>query len=119
VLTFEDVEHHLSCLPAELVERLSLGPLDDDEGDACRVCQVFEQARTTLSRRQALHVQELTNWHDVDVGTVFEIAEQVDEDLDQLPTSGVLRELLGSLSYARCTTIYALARHLTGVYRTA
>lgn len=130
MLTFEDVEHHVSCLPRDVIERLALGPVDD--GDAplgakapCRVCDVLGPLRGTPSRA-ALHANELLVWHDINVGTLGEFADDADVELvdalglEENPAADKFdRVVFGALAYARCCAIYALARALATSIRSA
>jgi hypothetical protein len=133
-LTFEAVDHHVSCLPRDVLDTLALGPHEpdpddtadgaDDRRDAqearCRVCDALNPlAQRERVGRAALHAKELLDWHEVAAVDLFEFADAAGVDLldddEEGPPSAVLRELLGALSYTRCCLIYAFAQHYARV----
>jgi hypothetical protein len=134
-LTFEDVEHHVSCLPAIVVEHLALGPHPEADqalggsSDLCRVCEALGEGGRRLPKgaheRDRMHAHELWTWHDIAVTDLLELAEELGVDGEDAITGmtvtpaaeETLKAVLGALSYARCCTIYALARGLAEARR--
>lgn len=107
------------CKGGRLTERTVL--------TGCRVCEVLGEGGRNLPKdahqRDRLHAHELWAWHDI---SIFDVAELGDRQLELVgddsaeaamnfweevePVEGIVKNMLGALSYARCTTIYALAQ---------
>lgn len=110
-LPFDEVARLVSFLPAARLRELAKGPLPElkpgDEGYAtlrtCRVCVALD--RMTSSGPAAV----LLVWHDF-VTESFELVEAMERDDEEPATVAQVQAFIGACSYARCSTLYALAR---------
>lgn len=110
-LTYGEIKRSVAKLPDEVLADLVLGPMPDgvsqSERDDCRLCVVLED-----HRGDGGPVDQLLEWHDLERKT-FDLIRLADGDdlVDECVA------LTGALSYARCTTVYALAEAEAGVRR--
>lgn len=125
-LSFEDVDGHVSWLPAFVLERLAFGPLEESGGEEsppCQVCDVLgplleAERQVGVSGRVLFHARELFAWHEVRVEDLGEFADRADPgqglgetfDLsDRELERRVFAEVMGAATYARCCVIYSVA----------
>jgi hypothetical protein len=114
-LTFGEVKRFVGFLPDEAITELAQGPLPDlKPGDAdyatandCRVCVALESLSSSGP------ATALLEWHDFtsksfDMVRLVAKAESVEGDNERQLTEEC-QAMIGGLSYARCSTIYAVA----------
>lgn len=111
-LTFEEVRHFVTFLPTPALEELAKGPLPDlkpgDPGYAdakdCRVCNTLEPLGSSGPAYMLL------TWHDR-MGVALElISDLAEEEGDDAPITRKVADVIGALSYARCSVIYGCAQ---------
>jgi hypothetical protein len=122
-LSYGEVKRSVQALPDEAIAELAQGPLPDlkpgDEGytkaDDCRVCRALGDPD------EGTPAAALLEWHDF-VSKSFDMVRKIagvktwrDGELRTLTEE--CQAMIGGLSYARCTTIYALAEAEAGVRR--
>ena len=119
-LTYGEVKRSVAALPDEAIAELVKGPLPDLEasltyGDDCQVCQALK-----LLAGDGGPADALLEWHDF-ISKSFDmvrlIAKAQPDGDDQRQLAEECQAMIGGLSYARCTTIYALAEAEAGVRR--
>jgi hypothetical protein len=114
-LTYTEVRTLVGDLGDTALAELAAGPIDvDHDGLLCGVCSSLRHLTRedgTASENQADAAKLLIAWHDnlkpgldlereLGYGAAFGVSAAVDDQL---------HGLLGSISHARCCTIYALA----------
>lgn len=110
-LPFDEVARLVSFLPAARLRELAKGPLPElkpgDEGYAtsntCRVCVALDPMTSSGPAKALLA------WHDF-VTESFELVGAMVRDDEEPETVAQVQAFIGACSYARCCTLYALAR---------
>lgn len=120
-LSYGEVKRSVHALPDEAIAELTKGPLPDLKhggytgGEDCRVCQALKPLDDEGGPAAAL-----LEWHDFVSKTFVMVRQIADSDLGEGDEDRLTDEclaMIGGLSYARCTTIYALAEAEAGVRR--
>lgn len=115
-LAFDEVKRFVAALPDAAIAELVKGPLPDlsvgDKGygeeEDCRVCLALDALRADGGPADAL-----LDWHDF-VSKSFDMVRLIAQsksvsDGRERQLTEECQAMIGGLSYARCTTIYALA----------
>ena len=118
MLTFSEVRSYVAELPSDVLYELSKGPIGVDR--TCRVCRALapllpvnpsEPAELQIDTEAKRAAYELKCWHD-DLGRSSWFLDTIEPKLWPGEIERVNAEekhIFGSLQYARCCTIYALA----------
>lgn len=105
-LDYGQVATLVHSLPTRTLERLMLGPFEDGGCTPCNACDALEEV-------DGPEAKTLIDWHNpLNTSSRFnKVLEAKVKGPDSFKFMDDERhELLGSIAYARCCTIYALAR---------
>lgn len=110
-LTYEEIRELVGALQGVTLSLLALGPLSEAEG-GCRLCEALgDQEVIDGSRKGEIAVDLLRAWHDsLDLSpAVLDVLYDRDGYAPKR-IDDARHAVLGNLAYARCCTVYALAR---------
>lgn len=112
-LTYQQIRSAMETLSDRSLKALAKGPLPEVEGsreETCRVCSVFEPLARAGTANQL--VMEMLDWHDFVSQGYGLIGQVLRGEFEQSIENSLVEEvqgLVGDLSYARCSIVYACA----------
>lgn len=107
-LTFEEIGELVGALDSVTLATLAMGP----KAHGCRLCaSLRDQEVISGSRKSEIAVDLLRAYHDnLDLSSSMLAALYDRDGWAPKPIDDARHGILGNLAYARCSTIYAVAR---------